>query len=79
MLSLARSKVTVSFSVSPLRETVSVALSPAEYPRSALRSASPEETAVSSMAVMMSPAFRPAFSAQLPLLTALTYAPFGML
>ena len=30
VLSLARSKVTVSFSVSPLRETVSVALSPAE-------------------------------------------------
>lgn len=30
VLSLARSNVTVSFSVSPLRETVSVALSPAE-------------------------------------------------
>lgn len=30
VLSLARSKVTVSCSVSPLRETVSVALSPAE-------------------------------------------------
>ena len=30
VLSLARSKVTVSVSVSPLRETVSVALSPAE-------------------------------------------------
>ena len=30
VLSLARSKVTGSFSVSPLRETVSVALSPAE-------------------------------------------------
>ena len=30
VLSLARSNVTVSVSVSPLRETVSVALSPAE-------------------------------------------------
>lgn len=30
VLSLARSNVTVSFSVSPLRETVSTALSPAE-------------------------------------------------
>ena len=75
MLSLARSKVTVSFSVSPLRETVSVALSPAEYPRSALRSASPEETVVSSMAVMMSPAFRPAYSAQEPSATYCTAAP----
>ena len=45
VLSLARSKVTVSFSVSPLRETVSVALSPAEYPRSALRGYSAGESA----------------------------------
>ena len=63
MLSLARSNVTVSFSVSPLRETVSVALSPAGVPAHALRSASPEETAVLSMAVMMSPAFRPVLGA----------------